>query len=304
MSSVPLQSAPRLDAGMPWLPWAAALAGFVAMFAPVYWNAAFGPEALWQTDENSHGPIILAVCLWLVWSRHERFARQPHAPAWTSGSICFFVGLLLYVFGRVVDVASAEFTAQVFVVAGLVLLLKGPAGLRVLWFPVLYLAFMIPLPGTLVDMLTGALKQWISVIVEHLLFAAGYPIGRSGVAMTIGPYELLVADACSGLHSMFSLSALGTLFMYIAARPSRVHNAVMLLAILPVAFAANIVRVVILVLLTYHFGDEVGQGFLHGAAGIVLMLIALGFLFALDRALTLLLPRRAAARDPDPETKK
>ena len=123
-----------------------------------------------------------------------------------------------------------------------------------------------------------------------VLYAAGYPIARTGVMITIGQYQLLVADACSGLNSMFSLSALGTLFMYIMGRKSRLHNGVMLAAILPIAFCANIVRVVALVLVTYHFGDEAGQGFLHGAAGMVLMLVALVGLIALDGALRVVLP--------------
>ena len=156
----------------------------------------------------------------------------------------------------------------------------------------LYLIFLAPLPGTFVDVITAPLKSWISVIVVDVLYYIGYPIARSGVMITIGQYQLLVADACSGLNSMFSLSALGTLFMYIMARKSLAHNAIMLAAILPIAFAANIVRVVVLVLVTYHMGDEVGQGFLHGAAGMVLMLVALVFFFALDSLLSLLLRSR------------
>jgi exosortase len=131
-----------------------------------------------------------------------------------------------------------------------------------------------------------------------VLYAAGYPISRTGVILSIGQYQLLVADACSGLHSMFSLSALGTLFMYMMARTSRLHNAIMLAAILPIAFVANIVRVIVLVLVTYHLGDEAGQGFLHGTAGMVLMLVALGILFALDALLRVVLrekPSRPAA---------
>jgi exosortase len=148
---------------------------------------------------------------------------------------------------------------------------------------------MIPLPGFLVDAITGPLKQWISAIVVELLYRVGYPISRNGVVLTIGQYQMLVADACSGLHSMYSLSALGTLFMYIMARASPMHNALMLASILPIAFIANIVRVVVLVLITYHFGDEPGQGFLHGAAGMVLMLVALAGFFALDALLARLL---------------
>jgi exosortase len=96
---------------------------------------------------------------------------------------------------------------------------------------------------------------------------------------------MLVADACSGLHSMYSLSALGTLFVYIMARRSKLHNAIMLASILPIAFAANIVRVIAPVLITYRFGDAAGQGFLHGAAGIMLMLVALMLFFAMDALL-------------------
>ena len=104
------------------------------------------------------------------------------------------------------------------------------------------------MPGILVDAVTGPLKQWISVIVVELLYDVGYPISRNGVILTIGQYQMLVADACSGLHSMYSLSALGTLFMYIMARRSKLHNVIMLASILPIAFAANIVRVIALVL--------------------------------------------------------
>ena len=151
---------------------------------------------------------------------------------------------------------------------------------------------MIPLPGIIVDAVTGPLKQWISAIVVELLYYVGYPISRNGVVLTIGQYQMLVADACSGLHSMYSLSALGTLFMYIMARRSTLHNAIMLASILPIAFVANIVRVIALVLITYHLGDEAGQGFLHGAAGIVLMLVALVCFFALDALLARILGGR------------
>jgi exosortase/archaeosortase family protein len=85
---------------------------------------------------------------------------------------------------------------------------------------------------------------------------------------------------------MFSLTALGTLFIYLTARASVLHNAVMLASILPIAFVANVVRVLTLILITYLFGDEAGQGFLHSAAGIVLLVVALGGYFALDTLLS------------------
>jgi len=266
--------------------WAIAVAGFAAMYLPVYWWAATG---IWQTEEHGHGAIILAVLGCLFWQLRRPIVRLASEPMPLLGWPVFVAGLLLYALGRTFSISIFELASQMLVVAGVLLLLKGAPALRLAWFPLLYFMFMIPLPGFLVDMVTGPLKQWISLLVVELLHALGYPIARSGVTITIGQYQMLVADACSGLHSMFSLSALGTLFMYFMRRKSRLHNAIMLASILPIAFAANIVRVAILVLVTYHLGDDAGQGFLHGTAGLVLMLISLLMFFALDGLLARLI---------------
>ncbi len=290
MSSVlPLQTdraSPQDKAKIAWL---IALAGLAAMYLPVYWWAA---HSIWQDDDHAHGVIVLAVVVWLFWTLRAAIVDAPSSPAPVTGSIVFALGLLMYVLGRMFDISIFQMASQIPVIAGGLLLLKGPAALRVAWFPLFYLVFMIPLPGILVDAITGPLKQWISTIVVSVLYLVGYPIAQSGVIISIGQYQLLVADACSGLHSMFSLSALGTLFMYIMGRKSRAHNAVMLMSILPIAFVANICRVIVLVLVTYYLGDEAGQGFLHGTAGMVLMLVALVIFFALDSALDWVLSGR------------
>ena len=274
------------------MPWLLALAGFAAMYTPVYWWAA---GDIWQSEDHGHGPIILAVLVWLFWGLRNDIAAAPLEPAPMLGWPLFVTGLFAYFVGRVFGISILEFGSQPLVVAGALLLLKGPTALRLAWFPVIYFVFMIPLPSIIVDAITGSLKQWIASIVESLLYLIGYPIARTGVILSIGPYQLQVADACSGLHSMFSLSALGTLFMYMMGRKSRLQMGIMLAAILPIAFVANIIRVITLVLVTYYLGDEAGQGFLHGAAGMVLMLVALLCFFALDKLLdTLLLPARKA----------
>lgn len=271
--------------------WLVALAGFAAMYVPIYWWAA---EGIWQTDDHGHGPIILAVLVWLFWGLRHEIAASATRPLPALGWPLFAFGLLTYLVGRVFDISILSFGSQPFVVAGALLLMKGTPALRLAWFPVIYFIFMIPLPSILVDAITGSLKGLIANIVESLLYLVGYPIARSGVILSIGPYQLQVADACSGLHSMFSLSALGTLFMYMMGRKSRLHTTIMLVAILPIAFVANIIRVITLVLVTYYLGDEAGQGFLHGAAGMVLMLVALLFFFMLDTLLDKVLKRPKA----------
>ena len=270
--------------------WLLAAFGFAVMYVPVYWWAANG---IWQTEEQGHGALILAVMAWLFWGLRGPIAAVPAQPRPLTGWLVFGLGLFLYVVGEVFQISILEFGSQPFIVAGILLLLKGTGATRVAWFALFYFIFMIPLPGIIVDAVTGPLKNWISAIVVEILYRVGYPISRNGVILTIGQYQMLVADACSGLHSMYSLSALGTLFMYIMARTSRIHNAIMVASILPIAFTANIVRVMILVLITYHLGDEAGQGFLHGTAGMVLMLVALACFFALDAVLARIFRRNA-----------
>jgi exosortase B len=280
--------APPSDGWSARLPWLMLALGWAAMFGPTYWDLS---GSLWQSDEQFHGVIILVVIAWLIWDQRLAVIAQPPAPRTLAGSLLFSFGLLLYIVGRSQDILIFEVGAQIPVLAGALLILQGGSALRALWFPLIYFVFMVPLPGILVDAITGPLKQWVSIIAENLLYVAGYPIARSGVTLSIGPYQLLVADACSGLNSMFSLSALGLLYMYLTARPSWLHNGIMLASILPIAFSANIVRVIVLVLITYHLGDEAGQGFLHGSAGMVLIIAALLFLLLLDAVLRRLIFR-------------
>lgn len=282
MSSVLPASASGAGSSKLPLAWLAVIAGFAAMYVPVYWWAF---DSIWQTEDHGHGAIVLAVIAWLFWTLRHAIDDAVAQPLPVLGWPLLAVGLFVYFVGRVFSISIFEFGSQPLVVAGALLLMRGLPAIRLAWFPLIYFVFMIPLPGILVDAITGSLKGLIANMVESLLYTVGYPIARSGVILSIGPYQLQVADACSGLHSMFSLSALGTLFMYMMARTSKLHNAVMLAAILPIAFAANIVRVIVLVLVTYYLGDEAGQGFLHGAAGMVLMLVALVIFFALDSAL-------------------
>jgi exosortase B len=269
------------------LAWLIAIAGFAAMYLPLYWWAANG---IWETEEQGHGAIVLAVMLWLFWTLRHKIDQAPVKPAPLLGWSAFVLGLFVYCVGRVFDISILEFGSQPLVVAGILLLVRGTSAIRVAWFPLLYFIFMIPLPGILVDAITGSLKGRIADIVENVLYMFGYPIARSGVILSIGQYQLQVADACAGLHSMFSLSALGTLFMYLMGPKRKLHLGIMLAAILPIAFVANVVRVGVLVLVTYYLGDEAGQGFLHGAAGMVLMLVALVFFFFLDSLLDKLIP--------------
>ncbi len=274
------------------LSWLPAIIGLLALYLPTYYSLANG---LWDSEEQAHGPIVLIVALYLLWQRWGQLQQLAARPAPIAGGASLLLGCLLYALGRSQDILIFEVGSQIPVLAGLILLEWGWRGIRLSAFPLFFLIFMVPLPGTFVDAATASLKAHVSVIAEHLLYWAGYPIARNGVVLTIGQYQLLVADACSGLHSMFSLSAMGLLYFYLIKHSSWLRNGILIAAILPMAFAANIVRVLVLVLVTYHFGNDAAQGFIHSFAGVLLFIVALLGLMLLDSVLGLIFKNKARA---------
>ncbi len=264
--------------------------GFAALYLPTYWDLS---HTIWASDEQGHGPIILAVSIWLLYQRKDALINLPKACAPAPGFFLLGLGLLSYLVGRTQGIWILEVGSQILVLAALLLLFKGYAGVKCAFFVLFFMLFMVPLPGALVAALTSPLKSMVSAVASQILYTVGYPVGRSGVLLTVGPYQLLVADACAGLNSMFTLEALGMLYMNIMGYTSFRRNLALAILIIPISFAANVVRVMILVLVTYHFGDEAGQGFVHGAAGMVLFAVALTFMLLTDRALSIFIPDRA-----------
>lgn len=259
------------------------LFGFAVMYVPTYYTLS---QSAWGTDSNGHGPMILGLCFWLLWrERVEILEDAPSAPL--AGSILLLCALLFYIVGRSQAMDTLEVGSQIPCLMGVLLLLRGWHGLKKAWFPVFFLIFMVPLPGVFTQMLTLPLKTAVSWCAEYIMHAAGFPIGRSGVTLAIGPYQLLVADACSGLNSIFTLESLGLFYMKLMNYRSRARNILLATMIIPISFASNVTRVLALILITYYFGDEVGQGFMHNFAGMVLFTVAMLLTYGFDRILAL-----------------
>lgn len=248
------------------------LVGFFILYIPSYLDVA---RTVWTTDEQGHGPIILAVSLWLLYNHRHALAALPAQPAWGLGLPLLVLGLVLYALGRSQSFLGIEVGSQILLLCALTLGFLGKRALRLIWFPLFFLAFMTPLPEVLVASVTAPLKSAVSTVSANLLYALGYPVSRAGVILNVGQYQLLVADACAGLNSMFTLEALGLLYMNLMQYTSVARNVTLSILVIPIAFFANVVRVIVLVLVTYHFGDAAGQGFVHGFAGMVLFLVGL-----------------------------
>ncbi len=282
--------------------WIAVLAGLAALYVPTYLDLARG---LWRDDAYAHGPIVLAVFAWLAWRQRDVLLDASARPAPLAGALLLAAGLALYLLGRTQSLTVFEVASHVPVIAGAVLMLRGTRGLRKLAFPILFLCFLVPLPGFILDALTAPLKGFVSMTVELLLAALGYPVERAGVVLDVGGTQMLVADACSGLNSIYSLFALGLLYTHVNGKPRAARTALVALGIVPIAVAANILRVLLLVLVTYHWGEEAAQGFVHGFAGLVVFGTALAMLVAYDSLLGRVLPAQAVVPaksgiQPDP----
>jgi len=268
------------------------IAGVIAMYLPTYLDQAANQ---WQTEELRHGPLVALGAAWLFWQHRGKILCAPVATSDWLGLPLLLAGIAAYVVGRSQEIPLLEVGSQIPVLAAILLLTRGRQALRAAAFPLLFLVFMVPLPGILVNAVTGALKEWVSVAVEEILFRAGLPIARSGVVLTLGQYQLLMADACSGLHSMITMGALGLVFLHLMGRASPLHNGLLIAAIVPVALVANVARVLALALATYYLGERAAQGIVHDLAGVLLFVIALAAMFAIDALLY-----RAMRRRDDP----
>ncbi len=277
-------------------PWLVLLAGLAALYVPTLIDLFHGP---WSSDRNAHGPIVMTVAFGFLYFRTRQLISQKmfeRNPMPTIGYPVVVLGLLCYVLGRSQQVHVLEVGSLILVLAGLMIALFGVRTWSRMWFAFFFMMFMIPLPASIVDVVTLPMKIAVSAATEHLLYWMNYPIARSGVILTIGHYQLLVADACAGLNSLFTLEALGLLYMNLVRHPSLVRNVLLAMLIIPISFAANTIRIIFLSLITYHFGDAAGQGFLHGFSGLVLFLSALLLIIGVDSALSWMV-RRGGASD-------
>ncbi len=256
-------------------------------------------RGVWSTDEQAHGPIVLSIACWLVYRKWPDMlhASEGRLVAPIAGWSIFIIGLLLYIIGRSQDILLFEIGSVIWLLSAILLIIRGSSALKVMWFPLFFMLFMIPLPSVVVDAVTMPMKMAVSYVAENVLFWAGYPIARTGVILQIGQYKLLVADACAGLHTLFTLEALGLLYLNIIRHDSLPRNIMLAILIVPISFTANVIRVMVLTLITYHYGDEAGQGFLHGFSGMVLFLTALLLIIGVDSLFQLVVKLRRSSKN-------
>ena len=256
--------------------------GFAALALPTLASLA---DQTWSHEFGAYGPIVLVTGLWLLWRQIPELRRSGEPGAlWITLSL-LVVSLVSYVFGKAFDFITLE-AAGLYGVG--VTILHARVGAKTLvanWFPLLYLAFVIPVPTSILADLTAPLKQLVSLAATEWLRMFGVPVAREGVTIFVAQYQLLVEDACSGMNSIVGLVAVSLLYIYLTRGSSWLYSLILLGFVIPVAIFANTLRIMVLILLTFYFGNDVAQGYLHFAAGMLLFTTALLIVFSLDRLL-------------------
>lgn len=275
---------------LPYKGWIAAwplLLGFLALAVPTLQSLG---EQVWTTEAGAHGPIILFTGAWLVLRQSESFKLGAPGPLWVTLP-WIAVSLIVYALARAFDFISLEVVGLYSVGLAMAYSTFGIRPLLKNWFPLFYLGFLAPPPGWLIDGLTAPLKQLVSLVATDSLALVGVPVAREGVTIFVAEYQLLVEDACSGLNSLVGLTAISLFYIYLLRGAYLRYSLILTAFVLPIAVAGNIVRIMVLILLTYFYGDAVAQGFLHTMAGIFLFVVDLLLVFAVDSLLARILPK-------------
>ena len=266
------------------------IAGFCLLALPALISLA---TQEWSRESGVHEPLVIATGGWLIWRDLQDLKPllKRGAPAVTAAIL--IPSLVVYIFGTSFDFLILQ--AGGLYGAGLACTydVVGGAVLKRLWFPLFYLVFALPAPGWVLDQGTAPLKQLASTMSTQSLQLFGVPVVREGVTLFVAQYQLLVEDACAGMNAILGLTSLGLFYAYLQHGASWRYCAALAVFIIPIALLANVVRIIILVLITCQFGNEAAQGYLHGTAGLVTFATGLLLVFALDSLLSKLPSFRA-----------
>ncbi|NNF67277.1 MAG: VPLPA-CTERM-specific exosortase XrtD [Gammaproteobacteria bacterium] len=258
--------------------WAAI--GIVAiLLGALFWEGLANLMEVWLDEtrqEYSHGILIPVISLFLAWQMKQKFLSEPYRGSWL-GMLVVVAGVILLLLGELATLYIVVQYAFVFTLAGLCWAIFGNRGFVWLLIPLVYLAFMIPLPQFLYNNLSGKLQLISSDLGVAVIRAFGISVFLEGNVIDLGIYQLQVVDACSGLRYLFPLASFAFLaaYLYKGAMWKRV---VLFISSIPITILMNSFRIGIIGVLVEHFGIEQAEGFLHFFEGWIIFMACVGIL--------------------------
>jgi exosortase len=276
----------------------------LALIVAIGW--LYGPTASalvseWLSSADaSYGLVLVAVALVVLWSRRSLFLSKVRSSAPSAvGLSVLLCGLALYLVGMLgADIFLTRVSAVV-VIGGVIAFLAGTAAARVVAAPLFFILLSIPPPALVVTALTLPLQMVASRIGEGVLLLVGVPVVREGNLLRLHSATLEVAEACSGLRSLLSLTAIAALFAW-ATETSWLKRITLVATAVPIAVVVNGLRVAATGIACETWGRAAAADPWHTMMGWIT--------FAVSLALLLLLPRifgfRIAAGELSPSMRR
>jgi exosortase len=250
-------------------------------------------KSRWETIDYTHAYFILPVSLWLAWRKRKILAKlsreesaQPRKTLWgiDLGLFWLGIGMAMFILGWRKDYLFVSSLSVIPVLFGTLSYLYNPQVARALRFPILYLLLMVPPPLGVLDAITIPMRYGTSLVAYLILRSFFLPITHDGLLLSVEGQQLFMGPACSGFRSLITLVSLGLVYVYLS-KSSFKKRMVLLVSIIPLALFGNLVRVIILCLIAYYFGEKAASGFFHNFSGMVMFIVALLGLLGLESLL-------------------
>lgn len=241
-----------------------------------------------ENSYYSHAVLVPFVSLFFVWRQREALAQVP----WTSspwGYAAVALACLMVLASDLLGVRVLGQAATLPLAAGFVLLFMGTHCLRVLWFPVAFLVFMVPMPESMTTSITFRIKMIAAegaVRLAHLFYM---PMIRDGSYIHFRDDFLLVGDVCGGLRSLIALLALGAIVSYLSDTRTWARITILVVAA-PIAVLTNLLRIFGLCVVANIWGSNAATGWVHDISGYLIYVVALALLFGCERLLHRMAP--------------
>lgn len=245
------------------------------LYAPIFYTLY---RFRWDKVDYTHAYFILPISLWFTWRKRAYLKELIQKTKSGNNLLSFFLlvfGILMFIFGWREDYLFISTLSIVPLLYGLISYLYGMNVAKVLSFPILYLLLLVPPPFGILDSITLPMRHGISVVTETILSLFNYPIKREGLLLSIGYHDIFMGQPCSGFRSIITMFSLILAYVYISSKGRWVKKLILVSFILPFAMLGNLIRVIALCLITYYFGEEIGQGFFHYFSGVIIFIITL-----------------------------
>ncbi len=221
----------------------------------------------------SHGFLVPLIAAFLIWQKKDRLEKIPIVYSWW-GLLIIVLALLLHLLGTIFYVFFTSGLSILILVFGISMFVFGPQRTKEVRFPLAFLLFMIPLPSSVINVVSLPMKMQVASLGAGLVKFLGVPIFQSGFFIDTAKGTLLVDDPCSGIRSLISFMALGALAGYISHASAKSKLVIFASSIL-IAMATNILRVSFLILATNHYGTNFVQpeSWVHNVSGYVAFVV-------------------------------